>query len=179
MLRSTVRDRPVVDDEGRRCRAELDDSAISNQIVINRQIEIGTDDPSIDRERSAELYADASDQSFGGLPADHQRQHRITSFCVAVHSHLGVSQATDRADLGLAGVKQVADLAGGNKARSIWVRRDGVDDAWARVAVVLPAVCGEPLREEMRISPGAVYAELIGICVCRPGIVNRRALGLE
>jgi hypothetical protein len=148
-LRGTVRDRPIVDDQRHGCRAELDDAAVSDQIVLRRQIEIGADDPAIDRERGAELHAGACDQRFRGLRADRQCQHWIAGFGVAVHSCTGVGQATDRADLGLASVEQVTDLAAGNEARSIGVRSDGVDDAGARVAEVLPAECGEPLREEV------------------------------
>ena len=85
MLRGTVRDRPVVDDQRRGCRAELDDATVSDQIVLRRQIEIGADHPVVDNERGAELHAGACDQRLGGLRADRQGQHGIAGFGVAVH----------------------------------------------------------------------------------------------
>jgi hypothetical protein len=44
VLRCTVRDRPIVDDQGRRGRTELDNAAIADEIVFRRQVDIGVDD---------------------------------------------------------------------------------------------------------------------------------------
>src|SRR5258708_22677365 len=62
VLRRAVRDGPIVDDHGRRRRAELDDTAIADEIVFREEIEIGVDNSSIDHERHSELRADAADQ---------------------------------------------------------------------------------------------------------------------
>ena len=178
MLRRTVRDRPVVDDQRRGCRAELDDTAVSDHIVLSRQIEIWVDDPSVDHERNTELHAGACDQRFGGLGADVQGQYRIAGLGVAVHPCPGIGQAADRADLGLPGVEQVTELSAREEGVSVRVSSDDVDHAGARVAKVLPAECGEPLCEEARVNPSTVNAELIGVHVRGAGIVEKPRFGI-
>ena len=120
IARTRIRDRPVVDDERGRGRAELHDASVSDEVVIRRQVHIRADDLAADPERKAELRADAADQRLGGLLADIQRQHRIAGFGVAVHLGAGVEQAADRADLELVRrAEQIADLAGRNDAGAV------------------------------------------------------------
>ena len=172
MLRCTIRDRPIVDDERSRCRTKLDNAAVSDEIVVNRQIKIRADEPSIDPERKSKLRAYASNQRLGYLLADCKRQNRIAEFGEAVHLRSGVDQAADRTNLGFANVEQVTGLAGSDEGCSVGVRRDGVDDAGTGVAIVLPTERGESLREEVCVGPSAVSTELIGICLGGAGVVE-------
>ena len=176
MLRRRIRHHPVVDDQGSRRRAELDDASVADEIIVRRQVDVGVDQPAIDHEREAELRADAADQRFRGLLADIQCQHGIAVFGVAVDPCPRIGQAADRTDLRLAGVEEIADLAGGNEARAVGGRGDGVDHAGPAVAIVLPAEGGEALGEEMRVGPCAIGAELIGVGFGGAGIVEEPRL---
>lgn len=81
IVRGAVRHRPVVDDHGRRGRAVLDQAAIADDVVVERQVQIGMDRGALHLERRPQLHAEAADQGLGGLRADGQRQRGIDLQC--------------------------------------------------------------------------------------------------